>query len=333
MMILSLSGRYQTERHFSEARLQCKLRNSLNTIFYKHCHCILQELYIDNLQSPAIGKWAFRGLPELIILAVGQCGLVIAPNIRSLALSLRDLYLYGSNITTLPSNYFDGFDMLHTLFLAHNKFRSIPNITVISDTLKILSMNDNVLSDIRMLYQVELPRLEMLDLSNNHIVSFPFPKWEWPQLRDLTLQGNLLQSITHQWLWNSIVYLSLTANPNPWNCSQDLCWIQHCILVADYSAYYKCGINGRWLLPDGGLQCASPEEWKGQRIEVTGNIHVTPDNKIHVANMGHTWGRQDPGGPHVGHIKLAIREHTIICQNWASTGLNLSECWHFYIAD
>ena len=31
-----------------------------------------------------------------------------------------------------------------------------------------------------------------------------------------------------------------------------------------------------------------------------------PDSKFHVANMGPTWGRQYPGGPHVGHMKLAI---------------------------
>ena len=32
-----------------------------------------------------------------------------------------------------------------------------------------------------------------------------------------------------------------------------------------------------------------------------------PDSKVHVANMGPTWGRQDQGGPHVGPINLAIR--------------------------
>ena len=31
-----------------------------------------------------------------------------------------------------------------------------------------------------------------------------------------------------------------------------------------------------------------------------------PDSKIHGANMGPTWGRQDPGWPHVGHVNLAI---------------------------
>ena len=29
-----------------------------------------------------------------------------------------------------------------------------------------------------------------------------------------------------------------------------------------------------------------------------------PDSKGHGANMGPTWGRQDPGGPHVGPVNL-----------------------------
>ena len=31
-----------------------------------------------------------------------------------------------------------------------------------------------------------------------------------------------------------------------------------------------------------------------------------PDSKVHGANMGPAWGRQDPGGPHVGPMNLAI---------------------------
>ena len=31
-----------------------------------------------------------------------------------------------------------------------------------------------------------------------------------------------------------------------------------------------------------------------------------PDSRFHGANMGPTWGRQDPGGPHVGHMNLDI---------------------------
>ena len=31
-----------------------------------------------------------------------------------------------------------------------------------------------------------------------------------------------------------------------------------------------------------------------------------PDSKDHGANVGPIWGRQDPGGPHVGRMNLAI---------------------------
>ena len=33
-----------------------------------------------------------------------------------------------------------------------------------------------------------------------------------------------------------------------------------------------------------------------------------PDSKVHGANMGPIWGRQDPDGPHVGPMKNAIWE-------------------------
>ena len=31
-----------------------------------------------------------------------------------------------------------------------------------------------------------------------------------------------------------------------------------------------------------------------------------PDSKVHGANMGPIWGRQDPGGPHAGPMNFAI---------------------------
>ena len=34
----------------------------------------------------------------------------------------------------------------------------------------------------------------------------------------------------------------------------------------------------------------------------------SPDSKVHGAYMGPTWGRQDPGWPHVGPMKLATKD-------------------------
>ena len=36
------------------------------------------------------------------------------------------------------------------------------------------------------------------------------------------------------------------------------------------------------------------------------NMITYPDSKVHGANMGPIWGRQDPGGPHVGPMNFAI---------------------------
>ena len=35
-------------------------------------------------------------------------------------------------------------------------------------------------------------------------------------------------------------------------------------------------------------------------------INAIPDSKVHGANMGPIWGRQDPGGPHVGPMNFAV---------------------------
>ena len=38
----------------------------------------------------------------------------------------------------------------------------------------------------------------------------------------------------------------------------------------------------------------------------------TPDSKIHGANMGPIWGRQDPDGPHVGPMNFAIWDSILV---------------------
>ena len=39
---------------------------------------------------------------------------------------------------------------------------------------------------------------------------------------------------------------------------------------------------------------------------LTRESNITPDSKVHVANMGPTWVLSVPGGPHVGHMNFAI---------------------------
>ena len=60
------------------------------------------------------------------------------------------------------------------------------------------------------------------------------------------------------------------------------------------SASRLCDVTGQaWRRYDGGLEKT-----------VLGENSDDPDSKVDGANMGHTWGRQDPGGPHVGPMNF-----------------------------
>ena len=39
---------------------------------------------------------------------------------------------------------------------------------------------------------------------------------------------------------------------------------------------------------------------------------ATPDSKVDGANMGPIWGRQGPGGPHVGPVNVAVWDRLIL---------------------
>ena len=44
--------------------------------------------------------------------------------------------------------------------------------------------------------------------------------------------------------------------------------------------------------------------------------HGIPDSKVHGANIGPIWGRQDPGGPHVGPMNFANWAYAFEAQFW-----------------
>ena len=52
------------------------------------------------------------------------------------------------------------------------------------------------------------------------------------------------------------------------------------------------------------------------------NSRAFPGSKVHGANMGPIWGRQDPGGRHVGPMNFAI---------WVSNGVTTVWLSHWYL--
>ena len=56
--------------------------------------------------------------------------------------------------------------------------------------------------------------------------------------------------------------------------------------------------------------------------------HNNPDSKVHEANMGPIWGRQDPGGPHVGLMNFAIWDD-FFAEHYTSPSNNQMKCqWY-----
>ena len=48
-----------------------------------------------------------------------------------------------------------------------------------------------------------------------------------------------------------------------------------------------------------------------REVMLLSNKSNSPDSMVHGANMGPIWGRQDPGGPHVGPMNFAIWEEEL----------------------
>ena len=65
---------------------------------------------------------------------------------------------------------------------------------------------------------------------------------------------------------------------------------------------YGC-LPGESVIPDTGMAYHKAPHKHLSQIWILGNIL---DSKVHGGNMGPIWGRQDPGGPHVGPMNFAI---------------------------
>ena len=57
-----------------------------------------------------------------------------------------------------------------------------------------------------------------------------------------------------------------------------------------------------------------------------GNMYTLPDSMVYGAYMGPTWGWQEPGGPHVGLMILAVWGCTLMQCVWPLTMLSMFTC-------
>ena len=76
-----------------------------------------------------------------------------------------------------------------------------------------------------------------------------------------------------------------------------MCW-RHCFWPQSY--------QGVHILQDKNAVSSTPRR-RNMGVSIRpGCYHTDPDSEVYGANMGPTWGRQDPGGPHIGPMNFAI---------------------------
>ena len=68
----------------------------------------------------------------------------------------------------------------------------------------------------------------------------------------------------------------------------------------------NCSWKKKWLYGWHDTQTYQGKTSMPKPLAYIGMTSKYPENKVHGAYMGPTWGLQDPGGPHVGPMILAI---------------------------
>ena len=119
---------------------------------------------------------------------------------------------------------------------------------------------------------------------------------------------------------NDVDFLPIPHNRRhpPWLAHKGVIWRACCEFLMFAKWCYIIGprYNGSDSII--GKMCISNNSARDKWGKI---IHLlpcdTPDSKVHGANMGPIWGRQGPGGPHVGPMNFAIWD--------GSTGMCRSE--------
>ena len=117
------------------------------------------------------------------------------------------------------------------------------------------------------------------------------------QITSLTIIYSIVQSGTDQRKHQSSASLAAQMASDTENVS---IWWRHHVSLRNNSIARK-----------GRLQRCDPHQ--------TSRTHTHPDSKVYGANMGPNWGRQDPGGPRVGRMYLAILEDNLLVPTFISS--------------
>ena len=112
----------------------------------------------------------------------------------------------------------------------------------------------------------------------------------------VTKHMHRLSSLTYN-LWTSTICVSHMAGGYHRSYSQ-------CLVTREYQSGIQSAVS--YWMSQGKYTESYILSPKTICLQAALVFQFNPDSKVHGANMGSIWGRQDPGEPHVGPINFVI---------------------------
>ena len=218
---------------------------------------------------------AFCGLGSLKTLDLSNNNIATAPELLPVKSSLKYLKLEKNIIQHFPSDYFEGFEVLHSVNIGYNQLHFAPNMGYVGHSLQLFTIDGNKLKklDDRLTGGLNMSILQYLNVRNNEIRHFDVTIiTQLPRIVHIDLVANQLQhmadptvcllSSSREWPLILDLYLNplicdkglswllvLAENDNSTDdcvCNQPVCHRPHCVKGRDImipSEYAKIAIS------------------------------------------------------------------------------------------
>ena len=184
---------------------------------------------------------AFWGLGNLSQIHILDSDLKYPPSLQSACNVLKLVAVTNADLRTIPADYFQHCQKLHTIDFTNTRLRSFPNISSIAHSIRLVYLSSNLIRSLYFDPNMYFERLKLLKLNHNRIYALSFDVVMMPNLRYLLLKTNRLSWFLDPSTWNWSLVLNRRRNGrsldielggNPWDCN-NLSWLQRAVFFDD----------------------------------------------------------------------------------------------------
>ena len=197
---------------------------------------------------------------------------IMPPVVDSVKDTLLLLSLCGNKITNVHPDYFEGFTRLSAVYFSDNRLLEIPDLRLISGTLRHLRLTRNNLTKVsHFMYEKNFSLLQDFIVNGNYISSIPMNVYSaWPKIKMISFRRNNLSSFDLPvcLLANSTANILMELGFNPWICAPALSLLIEMdtglLQEGDGVFYQYPKLDGVWIMDYPYMKCAEPPRLAGK---------------------------------------------------------------------